>query len=131
MNAWFVLQTLGLSVAAAAVGYFPTVRLAGTGAVLSMLAGIMVSLIGSWAGAVPVALSRNKANGLGPGNTVLAAMVVRFFVVLALALSGALSGKVDRAVFLIWVGISYLVLLAADTNFALKAAAESGRKEKH
>lgn len=130
MTLKFGWQSLGICLAIAALGYFPTVRLAGPDSVVAMLGGIGVSLAGSWAGAVPVILSRNKANGLGPANTVLASMVVRFFVVLALALSIALSGKLDRAVFLIWVGISYLALLAADTNFALKAAAESTRKDK-
>lgn len=125
----FGLQTLGLSAAAVLLGYFPTVRLAGAATVMSMVAGVAVSLVASWAGAVPVAFMRNRAAAIGLSNLVMGAMLVRFFVVLALALSIALSGKVDRAVFLIWVGISYMVLLAADTHYALRSSPMVGRKE--
>ena len=129
LEARFGLQTLGLSAAALLLGYFPTVRLAGSATVMSMIAGVAVSLVASWAGAIPVALTRNRAATFGPSNMVMAAMLVRFFVVLALALSIALSGKVDRAVFLIWVGISYMVLLAADTHYALRSSPSTPRKE--
>lgn len=115
----FVAQTAGLGVGLALVGYLPTVRLAGRDAVGGMAAGIAVSLIGSWAGALPVALSRAKGPS-GAGSLVLAGMLVRFVVVLGLALSIALSGQVDRAPFLIWVGLAYLILLVADTHYALR-----------
>jgi len=93
-----------------------------------MIGGVAVSLAASWAGAVPITLMRNRTAPFGSGNVFLAAMLVRFVVVLILSLAIALSGKVDRAVFLIWVGVSYLVLLAADTQYALKSSA-AGRKE--
>ena len=127
----FGLQTLVLSAAALLLGFFPTVRLAGSATVMSMVAGVAVSLAASWAGAVPVALMRNRAAAIGPSNVVMGAMLVRFVVVLALALSIALSGKVDRAVFLIWVGISYMVLLAADTHYALRSSSMALRKEQN
>ncbi len=128
-EARFGLQTLGLSAAAIVLGYIPTVRLAGSATVVSMIAGVVVSLAASWAGALPVALTRNRAASFGPTNVVMAAMTVRFLVVLALALLIALSGKVDRAIFLIWVGISYMVLLAADTHYALRSSPIAPRKE--
>ncbi len=128
-EARFGLHTLGLSAAALLLGYFPTVRLAGSATVFSMIAGVAVSLVASWVGAVPVALTRNRAAAFGPGTMAMVAMLIRFFVVLILALSIALSGKVDRAVFLIWVGISYMVLLAADTHYALRSSPSTPRKE--
>jgi hypothetical protein len=127
----FGLTSLGLGAACVLLGYFPTVQLAGAGTVASMLAGVAVSLAASWAGAVPVALMRNRAAAFGPSNVAMAAMLVRFVIVLALALAIALSGKVDRAVFLIWVGISYMVLLAADTHYALQSSPINPRKEQH
>jgi hypothetical protein len=130
-EARFGLQTLGLSSAALLLGYFPTVRLAGSATVFSMIAGVGVSLAASWAGAVPVALRRYRAAAFGSGNVVMVTMLVRFVVVLALVLLIALSGMVDRAVFLIWVGISYLVLLAADTQYALKFAKTAGPRKEH
>jgi len=124
----FGLSTLGLSAACLLLGYLPTAQIAGVGSTASMIAGVAVSLTASWAGAVPVALTRAKAATFGPGNVVMAAMLVRFVVVLALALAVAMSGKVDRAVFLIWVGISYMVLLAADTHYAVATSAAGTRK---
>lgn len=119
----FGLTTLGLAVVLILVGYFPTRQLAGDGTTASLLAGVAVSLMASWAGAIPVALTRTRVAAFGPGNVVMAAMLVRFVVVLALALAIALSGRVDRPVFLIWVGIAYMALLAADTHYAVGASA--------
>ena len=124
----FGLSTLGLSAACLLLGYFPTGQLAGSGSTASMIAGVSVSLGASWAGAVPVALTKAKAATFGIGNIVMTAMLVRFMVVLAMSLAIALSGKVDRAVFLIWVGISYMVLLAADTHYAVASSAAGTRK---
>lgn len=119
----FGLSTLGLSLVLILLGYFPTRQLAGIDALASMVVGVAVSLVASWAGAVPVAMTKAKAAAFGPGNVVMMAMLVRFVVVMALALAIALSDKVDRAVFLIWVGISYMVLLAADTHYAMATSA--------
>ena len=127
----FGLQTLGISAAVLLLGYIPTVRLAGSATIVSMLAGVGASLAASWAGAATVAMMRNRAAEFGPSNVVMAAMLVRFLVVLALALLIALSGKVDRAVFLIWVGIAYMVLLAADTHYAVTISRVTVRKEQH
>ena len=124
----FGLQTFVLSALLLAVGWLPTIRWAGTPARISMIAGVAVSMAASWAGAVPIAVMRNRTATLGPGNVFMAAILIRFVVVLALALAIALSGKVDRTVFLIWVGVSYLVLLAADTHYAFRSSA-AGRKE--
>lgn len=125
----FGLTTLGLSVGLVAFGWLPTRQLAGASAIGSMIAAVAVSLAASWAGAVPVAMTKAKASAFGPGNVVMAAMLVRLVIALALALAVALSGKVDRAVFLVWVGISYLGLLAADTHYAVSATAGTQKEQ--
>jgi len=111
-----------------AAGYFPTVRFAGESSLWSMAAGVAASLIASWSGALVVAMMRRHGSAKDLGVMVMSAMLVRFVVVLALALAIALSGNVDRAVFLIWLGISYVVLLAADTQYAISSA-PSNKKE--
>jgi phosphoglycerol transferase MdoB-like AlkP superfamily enzyme len=125
----FGLTTLGLATAMILLGYFPTQQLAGVDSTLSMVAGVAVGLAASWAGAVPVMLTRDRVGAFGPGNLVLAAMLVRLAVVLALSLAIALSGKVDRGVFLIWVAAGYMVLLAADTHYAVTASI--GTRKEH
>lgn len=95
-----------------------------------MFAGLAVSLAASWAGMAPVTLTRSKAASFAAVNVVMAGMLVRLIVALAFALAGALSGKVDRAVFLIWVGLSYMTLLAVDTRYAVSSLAEHSRRQR-
>lgn len=114
---------LSLSVTAALIllGYQPTVRLAGSAAVVGMLTGCGISLTASWIGAVPVAMA-GRLFGADVPLAVLASTALRFVVVLVLALTMILSGWVDRMVLLIWVVISYLALLVVDTSYALKVS---------
>lgn len=103
----------------AALGYFPTVRLAGGGAAAGMVAGIAVSLTAGLIGAVPVGLAAIRSPEKTP-QAVLLSTTLRFLVVLALAASLILSGWFDRAVVGVWVGISYIAMLAVDTIFAVR-----------
>ncbi len=125
----FALLTVVLSFGMFGLGWLPTRRLAGADSLSSMAVGIGVSLIGSWIGAVPIALMTDKTTGANVGQVVLASGLLRFVVVLALALSIGLSGLVDRATFLVWVAIAYMVLLAADTHYALRAGSAKHRSE--
>ncbi len=118
-----------LAVIIAAVGYFPTMRLGGSSAVTAMLVGCLISLIASVAGAVPVARA-----SCGPVQNLpqvaLLSTTLRFLVVLMLALAAALSGWFDTAPLLVWVAISYLVLLAADTVYVVRLSSEAATQEK-
>lgn len=111
-----------------AVGYFPTVRLAGDDAVGSMLAGCAASWIAGCVGAVPLARTipfRSPKSGIA----VLASTVIRFVVVLLLVVPFVLSGWFDRVVFVLWTAISYMVMLLVDTALAvhwIKRMSENG-----
>jgi hypothetical protein len=111
----FLAWTVALAVAIALLGYLPTKRWGGEGAVRAMLAGCGVGVVASALGGVPVLLF----SGTGGASGVLAAMAVRFAAALALALAGALSGELERGPFLLWVAISYMALLTVDTRYAL------------
>lgn len=119
----FFLISLAAACLAAGVGYLPTVRIAGEGAAVAMLAGCGVSLLGSWASAIPMLTAKKVPGGAGV-QAVMGSMAVRFAVVLAGVLAIALSDIVVRGPFLIWAGISYLVLLVPDTWFLLRRRAE-------
>lgn len=116
----FLAMASALAAAVALVGLLPTRRLGGPGAVSAMLAGCAVSLIASACGGVPIALARG-GSGQARLQAVLLSMAVRLAVELALVLAAALSGLFPRGPLLVWAALSYLVLLAADTGFALKA----------
>ncbi|MFQ5463416.1 MAG: hypothetical protein ACE5E5_12430 [Phycisphaerae bacterium] len=126
----FLTLTIGVVATTVALGYGPTVTLAGPDAVWPMVAGCLTSAVASWAGAVPIAVAQwkqpSKAVGdeTGTGGSITTAltlsMVVRFLVVGALALSVALGGGLSKPPYLIWVGISYMLLLVVDTLFAMQ-----------
>ena len=52
---------------------------------------------------------------------VMAAMGLRFALVLMVGLAAALSGWFQVGPLLIWLAISYMVLLVGDTRFAARA----------
>ena len=127
----FLILAGAVVVFVAGVGYVPTKRLAGSDGTLAMAAGCVISLIASAMGALPVVLARRNAgtDSQAAGRRVTAVMMsmaVRFLVVLFLGFSAALSGLFVTAPLLVWLAISYLALLAADTMFALRVLRGSG-----
>ncbi len=90
-----------------------------------MLLACGVSFLGSALGALPIATvgtgESTAAAGVEGFKRITAAMALRLLLVAALA--GAvlwLLGPARRP-FLLWLAISYLVLLVADTGFARAA----------
>jgi hypothetical protein len=116
---WLLALAMIVAVMTAAIGYYPTTRIGGRGAVVGMLAGCAISLIGSFVGSIPIVLALHGPARRMP-QAVLTSTALRFLVVLLLALSAALSGWFDRAPLLVWVAISYVLLLAVDTVFAVR-----------
>lgn len=111
---------LAAATAAALLGYLPTLRLGGRGAIPAMIAGCAVGFLASLAGGVPVALGRRSPQPMVRSQAATAAMAVRFGVVLALGLAAALSGLFERGPLLVWIAVSYLALLVVDTWYAVK-----------
>lgn len=104
----------------AALGYVPTRRLGGEGAVAAMWAGCAVGAVASLMGLLPFVFGRGVSSPAGRFQAMLLAMAVRFGVVLVLGLVAALSGWFERGPLLLWIAISYVALLAVETRFALK-----------
>jgi hypothetical protein len=97
-----------------AIGYVPTVRLAGVEAISGLFFGVAIGLVGGWGGTLPPILYlrrpvHEQTNGL------LLGIVVRFGLTLALALAAWLAQFVEARPLLFWVGLSQLVILAVDT----------------
>ncbi len=102
-----------------ALGYFPTLRVAGQEAFGSMAAGCGVSWVASCLGAVPLAMAVAQGASQRP-QAIMAAMGIRFMTVLVLVVPLVFSGWFERNVFVFWVGISYLLMLPLDTVFAVR-----------
>ena len=103
----------------AGTGYYPTMKLAGDDHISAMIAGCTMSWIASCAGAVPLARALSGPSS-ETATAILASTTIRFFVVLALVAPLTLSGWFDRVVFIVWVAISYLLLLAVDTCYVVR-----------
>lgn len=116
----FVAWVLGVAALAAAVGYVPTWRLGGPDAVPAMIAGCVVGVLASLLGGLPVLWGRPDPTPAERLNRMLFGLALRFGAALGLGLAAALSGWFERGPLLLWVGISYLVLLPVDTRFAVK-----------
>ena len=120
------LRLVGISaltaVGIAVLGYFPTVQIAGPAAVPGMLVAIGASLLAGLLGAAPISLAMAKAPDKTP-QAVLASTALRFVVILALAAALILCGWFDRLVVGVWIGISYMILLAVDTMFVVRSVA--------
>ena len=121
----FLLLALAVVIFLMAVGFVPTRRLSGDEGLVAMAVGCGISLVASVFGAIPLVLSQGQAEGgkEDPGQrltAILMSMAVRFFVVLLMGVAAVLSDMFPKAPLLIWLGVSYLALLLADTAFALK-----------
>ena len=117
----FLAWGLAATVAAALLGFVPTRRLGGEEALRSMIAGCLVGWLASALGGIPVALGRGKAaEPAARLQAMLASMGLRFGVVLALGAAAAFSGGFGLKPLLLWIAISYMVLLLIDTWYAVK-----------
>jgi len=116
----FLLLSSGAALLVALAGFLPTRKLAGEPGLMAMAAGCGVSLVASWLGALPIAIAAGS-DGKAFASALLGSMALRFLVVLAGTLVLALGTEVARTPFLVWVGISYVVLLVVDTRFAVRS----------
>jgi len=118
----FLVWVVLMAAAVAALGYVPTLRLAGEDGIPAMLAGCLIGALASLAGGVPVFFGSGTASPAAKLQATLLAMAVRLGVVLALGLVAALSGWFERRPLLIWIAVSHLALLVVDTRFMLRSS---------
>lgn len=110
-----------------AIGYLPTFRLSGREGVAALAAGCGLSWLASCAGAVPLAMATARSTAQ-QANAVLVSTGVRFITVLALVAPAVFSGWFDRTVLVVWVVISYLLLLVVDTTLAIRLTKRTGEE---
>jgi len=115
----FLVWVAGVGVALALLGYAPTRRLGGEGALPAMVAGCVVGAVASAVGALAV-LSTRRAGSTVPLNGMLAAMALRFATILVLGLSLGLSGWFATRPLLIWIALGYVAQLALDARYATR-----------
>lgn len=104
----------------AALGYVPAVRTTWGGGARSLLGGCSISWIASCAGALPLAVVLSRGPTGNAVTALLAATGVRFLTVLVLVVPAVFSGWFDRVSLVLWVAVSYLLMLAVDTLLAVR-----------
>lgn len=114
----FVGVGLGTALLVAALGYFPTIRLTGSGGAAALAVGCGVSWIASCVGAVPTAAALSSRPKQA-ATAVLASTMVRFVTAIVLVVPLVLSGWFDRTVLVLFVAVSYLMMLLVDTLLAV------------
>lgn len=113
---------LGLAVAIviglAVIGWLPTRRLAGAGALAAMAAGCGISLVSAaLAGGLLIAVPAPTPEARMQRGFM--AMVVRLAVVVVLGLAAVLSGELARQPLLFWIGAAYVALLPLEVRLAI------------
>jgi len=123
----FVVCAVAVGAVLVLLGYAPTRRLGGEGALPAMVAGCVIGILASAVGALPVALARRSGRRAplqgpleGPLKGILGAMALRFATVLTLGLSAGLSGWFETRPLLIWIALGYVAQLALDARYATR-----------
>lgn len=136
----FLLAAAAVAAALGAAGAPLTRGVAGSDAVGSMVAALLVCWASAAVGGLPVARAARRGRpGQGQAmlTAALAAMALRLAAVVVGAAAVALGGAVPRGPFLAWIGIGYLALLAVETWYAVgevrrqqaEGAGDEGRAE--
>lgn len=113
----FLLLLLGLTSLMVVLGFVATRRVGGAEAVTAMFWGCGLSLLASAVGGLPQVLSGRSLQNAGALS--LGSLALRMGITLLGLLAILLSTDISRRAFLLWVAISYLVLLIADVAFLL------------
>ncbi len=98
-----------------AVGYFPTINVGGRAAIWAMLVGLLIGAVATLVGLIPVMASLPKPPRVRH-NALLFGMTIRMVATILLTAAVALSGQIAVKPLLIWVAISYVMLLGVDTS---------------
>ncbi len=114
----FLAVVVGLSAVWVALAWWPAARLHGAAGRAALLWAAAVAALAAAAGGVPLA----RVAGAGPRAMVgfLVSMLVRLMVVVAAAVAVIAAGWVRPEPFAVWLALSYLLFLGAETGFALR-----------
>ena len=115
----FLVWAVAISIAAALLGYVPTRRLGGDGALPAMAAGIAVGVIASAVGALPILLARRSGAAPSPVQGLLST-AIRLAALVVLGVSAALSGVFETRPLIVWIALGYVAQLALDVRYAVR-----------
>ncbi len=112
----FLAAVAGVTVVMVLVGYWPTRSLGGEPAVVAMWFACGVSLVASAMSGLPIVWARQS--GLPAFKLLVASIVLRLLTVAAVGVAVAFVAGPEWKPYLVWLAISYSVLLAVDSTYA-------------
>ena len=101
------------------LGYMPTRRLAGHGAIPAMAVGCAISLAAA-AMAGWLVLATPATTPVARMQRAFLAMTVRLAMVVVLGVAAVLSGAFPRMPLLFWLATTYVVLLPLEVKLAIR-----------
>lgn len=122
LHARLTILLVGIAGAMALLGFVPTRRFGGEEAIQAMWAALGVTVVTSSLAALPVTVARIRPRRENLINVLLGSLVLRMALVVLLGAATVLSGVFAVKPLLLWIGISYLVLLRVDTLYAARYA---------
>ncbi len=121
----FLAQIVGIVALLGILGAWPTHRLGGSTALVAMVIGCGISVIGSLLGSVPIWMSQTRVDPAASVQSAvpstMAAFGIRMLVAVGLGLLVILATGASPAPLLLWIAISHGALLFADVRLALRA----------
>lgn len=117
----YVAQALAVTVVTVLIGYLPTRHLVGPEGLPAMVAGCLIGLVASLAGAGPIFVLGAKGGGSARLIGILLGTVLRLFIAAILGVAAVWSERFETRPLLIWIGLSYVVNLVVEARFAMKS----------
>lgn len=115
----FLALAAAIGSALVLLGTPATRRLGGEDAIPAMIAGCVIGIFASAAGALPVFLAR-RSSSRDPLQGMLLSMALRLAVVVVLGLAVGLSGWFEIRPLLIWIAFGYVATLPLDVRYAVR-----------
>ncbi|MFL6260673.1 MAG: hypothetical protein ACJ76Y_13245 [Thermoanaerobaculia bacterium] len=115
----FLVWAVAAAVAAGLLGYVPTRRLGGEGALPALIAGCAIGVIASAVGALPILLARRSGAAPSPVQGLLST-AIRLAVLVVLGVSAGLSGVFETRPLIVWIALGYAAQIALDVRYAVR-----------
>lgn len=116
----YIAQAFAVTVAAVLIGAYPTRELAGPEGLPAMMAGCLIGLVSSLAGAGPIVALGAKGTDSARLVGVLLSTVLRLFTAALLGAAAVWTGRFATPPLLIWIALSYMANLVVEVRYAIR-----------
>jgi hypothetical protein len=124
----YIAQALAATVVAVLIGYLPTLHLGGPAALPGLVAGCVIGMAASLAGAGPMFVEAARgATSLKPAG-IMMGTVLRLVTAALLGAIAVATGRFEKRSLLLWIALSYLLNLAVEVRYATRSFPRDAKK---